>query len=102
MKVRLIIHFFSSSIYMKFTDSNKLLITTLKILTRFCIFIKILLNKRRESSEIFPNGYSIPVNLNITFNVFSQEFTYVDAKKCKICHKTEKQVRVCGEWPNRP
>ncbi len=32
------------------------------------------------------------------FSLFSQEFTYVGAAKCKICHKSEKQGRQHPIW----
>jgi len=34
-------------------------------------------------------------------SLFSQEFTYVGAGKCKICHKTEKQGKQFPLWEER-
>ena len=34
----------------------------------------------------------------LIITLFSQEFTYVGASKCKICHKTEKQGRQHPIW----
>ena len=38
------------------------------------------------------------VLLILIITLFSQEFTYVGADKCKICHKTEKQGRQHPIW----
>lgn len=40
----------------------------------------------------------IGVPLILIISLFSQEFTYVGAGKCKICHKTEKQGRQFPIW----
>ena len=34
----------------------------------------------------------------LIISLFSQEFTYVGAAKCKICHKTEKQGKQYSIW----
>jgi len=38
------------------------------------------------------------VTLTFIINLFGQEFTYVGAAKCKICHKTEKQGKQHPIW----
>ena len=43
----------------------------------------------------------IGISLIFTFSLFSQEFTYVGAGKCKICHKTEKQGKQFPLWEER-
>jgi hypothetical protein len=40
----------------------------------------------------------ISISLIFIISLFSQEFTYVGAGKCKICHKTEKQGRQFPLW----
>ena len=40
----------------------------------------------------------IGASLILIITLFSQEFTYVGAGKCKICHKTEKQGRQHPIW----
>jgi hypothetical protein len=37
----------------------------------------------------------------LIISLFSQEFTYVGAAKCKICHKTEKQGRQFPIWESK-
>lgn len=41
---------------------------------------------------------TIVITLLLIASLFSQEFTYVGAAKCKICHKTEKQGRQFPIW----
>ena len=36
--------------------------------------------------------------LILIIGLFAQEFTYVGAAKCKICHKTEKQGKQYPIW----
>jgi len=43
----------------------------------------------------------IGIFLIFFINLFSQEFTYVGAGKCKICHKTEKQGRQFPIWEEK-
>ena len=38
------------------------------------------------------------IALMFILNLFSQEFTYVGASKCKICHRTEKQGKQFPIW----
>jgi len=40
----------------------------------------------------------ISVGIIFITNLFSQEFTYVGASKCKICHKTEKRGKQFLIW----
>ncbi len=40
-------------------------------------------------------------SLILIANVFSQDFTYIGAKKCKMCHKTEKQGKQFPLWESR-
>ena len=43
----------------------------------------------------------IGIFLIFFISLFSQEFTYVGAGKCKICHKTEKQGKQFPLWEER-
>jgi len=43
----------------------------------------------------------IGIFLIFFISLFSQEFTYIGAGKCKICHKTEKQGRQFPLWEER-
>ena len=43
----------------------------------------------------------IGIPLIFIISLFSQEFTYVGAGKCKICHKTEKQGKQFPLWEER-
>jgi len=40
------------------------------------------------------------ISLFIFFSLFAQNFTYVGASKCKICHQTEKQGMQFPLWQN--
>ncbi len=43
----------------------------------------------------------IGIFLIFIISLFSQEFTYIGAGKCKICHKTEKQGRQFPLWEEK-
>ena len=40
-------------------------------------------------------------SLVFAINLFSQDFTYVGAEKCKMCHKSEKQGQQFPLWESR-
>jgi len=46
---------------------------------------------------------SIALMMSLAYiaNVFSQDYTYVGAKKCKMCHKSEKQGKQYPLWETR-
>lgn len=43
----------------------------------------------------------IGIFLIFFISLLSQEFTYISAGKCKICHKTEKQGRQFPLWEEK-
>lgn len=43
----------------------------------------------------------LTLSLVFTINLFSQDFTYVGAEKCKMCHKSEKQGQQYPLWESR-
>jgi hypothetical protein len=50
--------------------------------------------------KILP-GLFIVVFCLLIINMFSQDFTYVGAAKCKICHKSAKRGNQYGLWQER-
>jgi len=50
--------------------------------------------------KILP-GLLIVIFCLLIVNMFSQEFTYVGADKCKICHKSDKRGNQYGFWQER-
>ena len=50
--------------------------------------------------RIIPMAFLLAA-LVLVFNLYSQDATYVGAKKCEMCHKSEKQGEQFPKWESR-
>jgi hypothetical protein len=68
----------------------------------FAIIIYAVMHKVNNEQEDLMKKISLALIIGIAFiftsHLISQEFTYIGAGKCKICHKTEKQGKQFPIW----